>query len=338
MRIRLTPFDPGRHLTAAATLLADRHRRDRVRDPRLPVSFEDPEACRGQLEHTLESSSGWQGMLAEVDGEPVGFGIMTPQFTEPTHLLANFFPPRSASFPYHCFAAHEGLEYDVYREVYGTLADGFVRNGIFDHAVSLPATDAATVDAFNSLGFGRTLACAIRGVEPVERPAAEIDVHQASAEDYPVVEALGEELTLHHTRSPIFNPFIRESDEASHSFVKGLLQDPAENAHWIGYDGKRPLGMNTFMQPFFLSPLTVPEKTIYLFLGVVTEDARTGGVGSAILSRSVAWAREKGYENVALHFATANISGARFWQSSGFRPVEYAMRRHVDERIAWANK
>jgi GNAT superfamily N-acetyltransferase len=70
----------------------------------------------------------------------------------------------------------------------------------------------------------------------------------------------------------------------------------------------------------------------------VTQDARAGGVGSAILAKGVDWARDKGYENIALHFAAANVPGAKFWQSSGFVPVEYGMRRHIDERIAWANK
>jgi GNAT superfamily N-acetyltransferase len=185
--------------------------------------------------------------------------------------------------------------------------------------------------------LGRTQCCAVRGVDPVEREVGPTNVHQASAEDYAHVEALAEELTLHHTRSPIFNPYVRESDEASHNFVKGLLQDPEANAHWIAYENGRAIGMNTFMQPFFLSPMTVPDKTIYLFLGVVTHDARKGGVGSAILSRGVQWARDENYEHIALHFATANVSGAKFWQSSGFEPIEYGMRRRIDERIAWAN-
>ena len=55
-------------------------------------------------------------------------------------------------------------------------------------------------------------------------------------------------------------------------------------------------------------------------------------------TQGVAWARDKGYQHIALHFATPNLSGAKFWQSSGFAPVEYGMRRRVDERIAWANK
>ncbi len=337
MSITLTPFDAAKHLDTAAALLADRHRRDRARDPRLPASYDDPSQCRGLIEQSL-ATDGHSGVLAESGGQPVGFGIMVPQFIEPTNMLASFFPPRGASIGYGAYTARAGMEYDVYREIYAALADEFVRRGIFDHAINVSATDAATIDAFNSLGFGRTMACAIRGVDPVERSSASIDVNQASSEDYLVIEALGEELTLYHARSPIFNPFVRESDPASHEFIKGLLNDADANAHWIGYDNGRPLGMNTFMQPFFLSPMTVPEKTIYLFLGVVTQDARLGGVGSAILSQGVSWAREKGYNNVALHFATANLSGAKFWQSSGFKPIEFGMRRHIDERIAWANK
>ena len=337
MTLSTTLFDAAKHLDTAADLLADRHRHDRVRDPRLPATFEDPVLCRGQIEQAL-TTAGAYGVVISDGSEAVGFGMMTPQFIEPTHMLAAFFPPRGVSLGYSAHAAKEGMEYDVYREMYGALAEHFVDRGIFHHSVAVPALNGAAVDAFNSLGFGRNMACAIRGVDPVDRHAAPIEVHQASAEDYPAVEALGEELTLHHARSPIFNPYVRESDPAHHTFIKGLLEDADANAHWIGYEDGKAVGMNTFMQPFFLSPMTVPEKTIYLFLGVVTQDARQGGIGSAILSQGVSWAREKGYDNVALHFATANISGAKFWQSSGFQPVEFGMRRTIDDRIAWANK
>jgi GNAT superfamily N-acetyltransferase len=90
------------------------------------------------------------------------------------------------------------------------------------------------------------------------------------------------------------------------------------------------------MAPFWISPVLTPEHTIYLYQGIVSKDARRGGVGRAILARAVRWARDAGYEHIALHFATANLEGARFWQSSGFQPVEYRMARHIDERIAWA--
>ena len=160
-------------------------------------------------------------------------------------------------------------------------------------------------------------------------------MHQAAARGLSIVEALGEELTLHHTRSPIFNPYV--VNPAGTTGFEGLLQDPEANAHWIAYENKRAVGMNTFMQPFFLSPMTVPEDHLRLprsrYAGRTPRRSRLGDP----LAWDQ-WARDQGYQHVALHFATANVSGAKFWQSSGFKPVEYGMRRRVDERIAWANK
>ncbi|HYM14204.1 MAG TPA: GNAT family N-acetyltransferase [Dehalococcoidia bacterium] len=338
MNITLDTFDRIGHLPAAASLLAERHRRDRSRIPFLPDAFEDPAACRSQIEHIFESP-GWHGVVARAAGEPVGFAIMTPQLIAQTHFLASFFPPRGAAIGYAAHATKDGSEYDVYRAMYAALAEHVVARGFFDHSIALPATDLGAREAWASLGFGRAMTCAIRGNDPPSRAIAPtVQLHQAAAEDAEIVFRLNEELTLHHARSPIFNPYIRESDDASHDFQRGLLQDPAANAHWVAYEDGHPVGMNTFMQPFFLSPLTVPEKTVYLFQGIVTQDARAAGVGTAILARGAEWAREQGYHHIALHFAAANLPGANFWQSSGFLPVEHALRRHIDERIAWADR
>ncbi len=338
MKITLVPFDRNRHLPEAAGLLAARHRRDRAQEPLLPEAYEDAAACQAEIERAFDAPA-WAGMVAEAGGEVAGFAIMTPQVTAQTHFLASFFPLRGATAGYAAHAVKDGLEYDVYRALFAELADHFVSLGFFDFSVALPAADLASREAWASLGFGRTLTCAIRDVGPIDRAgAASVEVHQASAEDAEVIFALNEELTLHHARSPIFNPFIRESDASSHDFQRNLLADAAANAHWVAYEGGKPVAMNTFMQPFFLSPLTVAERTIYLFQGIVTQDARAGGVGSAVLAKGVEWAREQGYQHVALHFAAANLPGANFWQSSGFRPVEHSMRRRLDDRIAWANK
>ena len=230
------------------------------------------------------------------------------------------------------------MEYDVYREMYAVLADHFVKLGYFDHLVAVSPPDAGTAEAWASLGFGRNAVAALRDVAPTQKPQAKLELHQAGAEDAEVIFKLSEELTLHHAKSPIFWPFLRETDESSHEMQRGLLTDPQANAHWVAYERGKPVGMNTFMPPAFLSPMLVPPKTVYLYQGIVTGDARTGGVGTALLSRGAEWAREQGYEYMTLHFAAPNLQGARFWQSSGFVPVEFGLRRRVDDRIAWANK
>src|SRR6185295_3566262 len=113
-------------------LLAARHDRDRQRDPRLPAAFAMAEACRPLIDESL-SHGGWRGVIAYDAGdpgsEPVGFLIMTPQLFAPTHFLAAFFPPHSAAAGYQQHAAKDGMEYDVYREMYAVLADHFVKLG-----------------------------------------------------------------------------------------------------------------------------------------------------------------------------------------------------------------
>ena len=331
------PFERTKHLEPASVLLAERHARDRERDPRLPAAYDVPEACRAVIEQALDDMLA-TGVVAKDGDDIVGFAIGSTQVFPQTHFLASFFPLRGLSIGHSAHAAAPGREHDVYRQMYGALADHFVALGYFDHTIHVSASDDAIVQAMFTLGFGRSMAAAVRGVDPTEKPAADVEVHQASAEDAEVVNRLAEELTLHHARSPIFNPFIRESDPAAHEMQAGLLAAADENAHWVAYENGRAVGMNTFMPATFLAPLTLPEKTIYLFQGIVTQDARAGGVGTAILSKGIEWAREKGYDHVALHFASANIQGARFWLGSGFIPVEFGLRRRIDDRIAWANR
>jgi GNAT superfamily N-acetyltransferase len=335
MAIAVTDFDPGRHLDSAASLLAERHVRDRERDPRLPVAYEIPPACRPLVEQAV-GELGSKAVVAVDAGEVIGFAVMATFLAQPTHMTAAFFPPRCTNLGYTNHAAKAGKELEVYREMFAALSDYFVARGFFDHNAYIAPRDRAVEEAFVSLGFGRTLTAAMRGVEPVETAGGGVDLHAAGGEDSAVIFALNDELNAHHARAPIFWPLLQEPSESSHQFTRDLLGDAKANAHWVAYDGGRPVGMNTFMAPFWLSPMLVPDKTVYLYQGVVSETARRGGVGKTILARGIDWAREQGYEHVALHFAAPNVSGARFWQNNGFQPIEHRMTRHIDERIAWA--
>ncbi len=336
MRISIVPFDPAKHLEASALLLAERQVRDRVRDPRLPAAYEVPAACRPLIEQAV-SAERTCAVAAVSDGEVVGFAAGTAFLATPTHMTAAFFPPRCINIGYAAHAAAAGAEYDVYRELYAAIADHFVTRGYFDHNVYLPAGDAAAADAWVSLGFGRTVTAGLRGVEPVAGRQASIELHAAASEDAAVVFALNDELTDHHAKAPIFWPHVVETDDSTHDFQRDLLKDPKTNAHWVAYDGEQALGMNTFMAPFWMPQMATPDKTIYLYQGIVSERARAGGVGKAILAKALDWAREQGYRYVGLHYASPNISGARFWREHGFDAVEHRMTRHVDERIAWAH-
>ncbi|MEP6871127.1 MAG: GNAT family N-acetyltransferase, partial [Anaerolineaceae bacterium] len=225
---------------------------------------------------------------------------------------------------------------DAYRRMYAALAGEWVRCGFFCHAINVPAGNAQVQEAWVSLGFGRKTTAAVRSTAPVETSSTGlVDVHRASAEDIDVVVALERTLARHHAGPPIFWPDLRETDDSSRHHQLELIADPA-SAYFVAYEGGRATGMQTFVRPGYTPRIVDPDSTVYLYEGVVEPDARGSGLGTGMLSHSMAWAREQGYANCCLHFASDNPSGAPFWLGQGFVPVEHTMVRRVDERIAWA--
>jgi GNAT superfamily N-acetyltransferase len=178
----------------------------------------------------------------------------------------------------------------------------------------------------------------VRDTSPVdadtEHGAPDIEIHRAGIEDIEVVLKLSDDLARHHNASPNFLPYLPETAAAQRAYQIELLEDPA-NPHFIAYRGGEPVGMQTFHAPD-IQDLARPEKSVYLFTGITVPGGRGGGVGTALLRHAMDWARGQGYERCALHYFTANLSGARFWTRSGFRPLTERMVRRVDERIAWA--
>jgi GNAT superfamily N-acetyltransferase len=65
--------------------------------------------------------------------------------------------------------------------------------------------------------------------------------------------------------------------------------------------------------------------------------ARSKGVATALLNRSLEWARSQGYERCAVDFETMNFLASRFWLK-WFEPVCYSLVRCVDERLASGHK
>ena len=333
MKLEIVPFEE-KYLDDAAALLAARHARDRTREAALPEAFESSAATRPLIESVLRQPAG-QGVFARREGKAAGFLIAMAMLPAPAHFLAQFFAPRSMVMPYHGHAVADDAS--VYRDMYGALAGSWVARGFFDHFVNVSPGDAGVRDAWDSLAFGRDSTCAARDVSaPVEgRRAAGIEIHQAGPEDISVVDEMTTALMAHHAGSPIFSPHLVEPRASSREMTLQLLADAA-NAHFVAYRDGGALGMQTFMPPSFLSPMETPEQSVYLLQGVVYEEARGDGIGSALLEHSMRWCGEQGYRWCTLHFAAPNTSGAPFWLGNGFRPIEHRLRRHIDERIAWA--
>ena len=105
MTVTIVPFDEA-HIEPAATLLAARHRRDRVWAPALPPRFEDP-AATGAVLQELCAQDGMEGVSARtcVTAAWLGSCWERPELGSPTAAWAGMMRPRSAEIPYAGFAA-----------------------------------------------------------------------------------------------------------------------------------------------------------------------------------------------------------------------------------------
>jgi GNAT superfamily N-acetyltransferase len=324
-------------LDAAARLLARRHQADRTRTPALSPRFDHADAVRPIVADALSQPS-MRGFVALQNGEPAGFLAGSIALPEPTAWYAGYIPSRSGQIDYVGHAAPDDEGHDIYRRLYADLAPYFLDHGCFAHFVEVNAGDETALEAWYSLGFGQVSTLAVRDTSPLTDDAAyntTVEVHQAGPEDIEVVVKLNDDLLRHHNTSPMFAPYLPETFADARAYQSQLLGDPA-NAHWLAYQDGQPVAMQTFHVQNF-AEMARPEPGIYLFQGITAPDARAGGIGTAILHRAIDWARDAGYRHITLHYLAPNVSGARFWQRTGFRPLTHTLVRRIDERVAWAH-
>jgi len=324
-------------IPACGALLAARHLRDSERLPAMNGAFRSPEAAAAAVQAEAVGRR-TDAVVAVSDGEVVGFLAGQRMLLPPDFYVSLYIEHHSVQIGNLGHAVAAGVDTtDVYRRMYASLAGEWVRGGFFAHAINVPAGDAEVQEAWVSLGFGRKTTAAVRPTGPVETTSARaLDVHRASAEDINVVAALERTLAKHHAGPPIFWPDLRETDDSFRHHQLELLAEPS-SAYFVAYEGGRAMGMQTFVRPGYTPETVDPASTVYLYEGVVEPDARGGGLGTGLLAHSMTWAREQGYANCCLHFASDNPSGAPYWLGQGFVPVEHTMVRRIDERIAWAD-
>ncbi len=199
------------------------------------------------------------------------------------------------------------------------------------------------LETWGNLGFGRFYALGVRSTAPHAEqgtsPGTAIDCRRATPEDEEAVGTLVTEMFRAFADPPVFAPFLPETAAERQRLVAGYLADPACPC-WLALADDRPVGLHLFQEPtspkWYRLPLETPERAVYLQFAATAPKARGTGVGAALLDRSLAWARQAGYDTCMAHYQTASRA-ALFWCGRGFRPVSYELTRIVDERATWAH-
>jgi GNAT superfamily N-acetyltransferase len=327
------PFADG-YLDAAASLLAERHRQDRLQEPDLPARFEEPGPARALLKELLA----WpvaRGVIAFQGHRPIGFLVGGSLLTPPETRHAFFLPTRSGYVPFAGQAvASDKDASEIFAALYAALSADWVARGHFCHYVQVAAGNRAALEAWHALGFGDDLVTALRDTGPLPWPARDAEIRRATPDDLDVVTQLVLDLYRYHAEPPIYLPYLHEAEAHQREHERRLLGDPA-CAHLLAYRAGRVLGLLSFQPPSPRTPpMIVPADCIYLLDGYLDPAARGTGLGVALLARGLDWARAAGYRRCLLHFHAANVVARRFWLDCGFRAVKYRLSRRIDERVA----
>lgn len=89
----------------------------------------------------------------------------------------------------------------------------------------------------------------------------------------------------------------------------------------LAWDGNDPLGL-AMMGSHVDSPLFRHRSWAELTALHVVSAARGRGVADLLLAAGSDWARECGYEEVRLYVTASNERARRFYDRSGFRPIQ----------------
>ena len=321
-RLEIRPFEPA-DLTAAAQLLADRHRRHRLGEPALDPAFEAPEAVAPEIAAAL-AAEGARAWVAIRDRAVVGYLVGSPKSESlwgPTNMWVDA-------------AGHAAVNPEVLRELYAVAAGAWVEAGRTNHHVLVPATDSALVDAWFRLDFGQQHLHAVReppGSEFAVVPRSELVVRLADRADIPALAELELVLPRHSQGSPVFSRLELPSLEEAQAELESDWGDPKWTI-FVAQHGGRVIGSSLGCTLDISSghpPLMRPAKAGFLGFAAVLPDARGLGAGRALGEAVLAWTRDAGYDWATTDWRSTNLEAARTWPTLGFRPTFRRLHRTI---------
>ncbi|MBN1659178.1 MAG: GNAT family N-acetyltransferase [Anaerolineae bacterium] len=318
MSIDVIPFAEA-HIPAAAALVAARYRDLHNLVPLLPPSYGDPGVMAGLLGRLVPRVP---GAAAIRDGRLAGFlaGYLIPHF----HARPGVFCPEWAN----AVEPDDGRR--LYEALYTWLAPRWLAGGYIQHALTLFAHDRPAIEAWHWLGFGLAAADGVRSLHPVPVDAPGVTVRRAALDDVDAVAALLAGLRRHLASSPTF---LIQDQEDVHTQSEAWLADP-DITLWLAHRDSTPVGfLVSGPASDNASTIIVDPGTCSITGAYTLPEARGRDVGTALLDRALAWARDAGYTRCAVDFEPMNVLAARFW-TRHFQITSLSLFRHVDERAA----
>lgn len=305
MKQDVTPFE-ARHVEEAAALFAASYERERRVSPLLPKrALEDKQWISGVISRSMSGA----GAALSVGGTLKGFMLSTGPF--------NWKGQRCALVPEYCHASVEDGAREIYQLLYMSVAGQLAAQGVTVHLMGHFYGDAVLKNTLFELGFGAIVLEELRGLDIVEGAAGEV----AQEESFSVIEELHAEHCRYYQEAPIFIP--KDMDKDTFPMERNALFVHREEGVPTAY---------CFVEPCLGEEdgrLLQGTNTAQLLCAYARPDARSKGVGKALLNASVRWAREGGYDRLYVEHESANIPGGNFWRRH-FTPYLAFSMRYID--------
>jgi GNAT superfamily N-acetyltransferase len=298
--LEIVPFS-DQHVDAAAELLARRHARHRAVEPTLP----DDVDFRAQLESEW-GAEGASGVFASRGGEPAAYLVARPVRSGSSIWMI-------AGIGGH---AVEG-DAELARDLYAAAAGRWVDDGHREHAVFVPAHDAALIDAWFRLSFGASGVLAARETEPAAPYDGELELRRGTAADQEAAALLDRAMGVSMVPAPSFSG-VSIRDEQSYVDDWAGTWDEPQYEHFVAEQDGRVVGhVLLYRRPH---DLRVPKNSIDLAGASTFPELRGSGVGRALTEHVIGWAHENGIPTMVTDWRMTNMLASRFWPRRGFRP------------------
>lgn len=331
--IKIKPFS-AQDIPAAATLLAQRHQRDRAKNALLPQRFEDPGITAQALEILWEKK--YKKGFAAWRGDKLQAYLLGENVIQPWGRCGYVHLPG--------YAVAHGENPALLQDLYARLGDDWVRLGVFSHGIYIIRSDEPEIEAFFDLGFGKERVDALLQLHALDIPTdldapQGVTIRRAEPGDNEKLGSLSPLIMQALANAPYWHPTIPEDyDELREGWSE--LADDANWKIWLALDDGVPLGCVGFIEKKpDAADMLVGGRTVYLSVAATVPSARGQGIANLLTWRGLKEARHDGYQVCYTNWISPNLLASRYWRRYGFQDCAYRLARRIDPMIAWtANK
>ncbi|AKB51662.1 hypothetical protein MSBRW_2409 [Methanosarcina barkeri str. Wiesmoor] len=308
-----------KYVNAAADLVMSAYIEEKTAIPFLPYEEEQLYFLRKLIKNLFNNGTGIVAVRSE---ELIGFiaGF------EVEELFGKYKGIYSPLYGHGGKKEYRGI---LYQELYMHVAEKWVKNACFTHALTFFAHDTETIDLWFWQGFG--LRCVDSICESKKIPGnnpSNIIIKKANELDIPALANIHRQHNMYYRNSPIFMPRINEDP------VQDLTDWLKKVNHhlWAAYQDEKPLGYMR-IQPNAETFVSEHKDIMNITGAYVMESERKAGIGTMLLGAIQEWLLKNGYTLCGVDFESINITGSRFWNKH-FIPYTYSVVRRIDERIS----